>query len=100
NISGGVQAGVYLRLNVRGEISDLELPCQGYRTARGYVGVIINGRQRPSRLLRRSREAAEETRDPEAHAAFVGERIFRSRDNRRQRECAPDQSRFDGASES
>jgi hypothetical protein len=95
-----VQAGVDLRLNVRGEISDLEFTCKGYVTARGYVGVIIDGRQRPSRLLRGGREAAEETGDPETHTAFIGERIFRDRDNRRKRDYAPDQTRFDGAGES
>ena len=95
-----MHVGVDLCLNVEGQIFDLELFGEGYAAARGYVGVIINVRQRPSRLLRGGREAAEETGDPEAHAAFIGERIFRDRDDRCKRDCAPDQTRFDGATES
>src|SRR5262249_55201386 len=36
--------------------------------------MIIDRRQRPPRLLRRRRQTPEETRNPEAHAAFVGPR--------------------------
>ena len=80
-----------------GEISDLKLSCQGYSTARGYVSVIINGCQGPSRLLRSGGEAAKEAGNPETHAAFIGERILWSRDKRRECECTPDQNRLNRA---
>ena len=40
--------------------------------AGGYGGVVVDIRQRPTRLLRRGREASKETGEPEADAAFIG----------------------------
>src|SRR5262249_23491809 len=59
-----------------------------------YRCVVIECGERPARLLRRRGQASEESGDPEAHAAFVGERDFRCPRHRRERKhgsCRPDE---------
>ena len=41
-----------------------------------YGGMVVDIRQRPTRLLRRGRQASKEAGDPEADAAFVGQRTI------------------------
>ena len=53
------------------ESADLELARSGDVGSGRHAGVIIDRRERPSGLLRRCCEAAEESGQPEAHAAFV-----------------------------
>src|SRR5262249_16360419 len=74
------------RVHGRGEIdrnpADVELARSGHIGSGRHTGVIIDRRERPSRLLRRRREAPEKAGKPEAHAAFVGKRSLRKYDAR------------------
>src|SRR5262245_64600670 len=74
----------------------MDLPRESDIGAGPDVRVIEEGRERPSRLLWRCREASKEARDPEADAAFVGDCRLRhdcesereqNRDLRPQRDC-------------
>jgi hypothetical protein len=76
NEQSEVPAGIEVRAQVCGQIQrdfpDLELARERDVAAGGDGRVIIDGRERPSRLLGGCREAPEESGYPEAHAAFVG----------------------------
>ena len=51
--------------------------------------MVVDIRQRPTRLLRRGREASKEAGYPEADAAFVGQRtIGKKNDRERQDACS------------
>ena len=57
--------------------------------AGGYGGMVVDIRQRPTRLLRRGREASKEAGDPEADAAFIGQRTMgKKHDRGRQDDCS------------
>ena len=57
--------------------------------ARGDGGMVVDIRQRPTRLLRRGREASKEAGDPEADAAFIGQRTMgKKHDRGRQDDCS------------
>src|SRR5262249_33193854 len=68
----------------------------GYVGSGRQAGVIIDRRARPSRLLRRRCEAAEEAGDPEAHAAFVCGRDGRQSDHDAEK-CRPEGSHKDAS---
>ena len=84
--------GVDLRLQIQGDISDLEFLGERKGAAAGYIGIVENACHRPTRLLWSGREAAKETGNPETHTAFIGERNLRDRDNRRKGDCTPKQT--------
>src|SRR5260370_11182436 len=50
--------------------------------AGGYGGVVVDIRQRPTRLLRRGREASKEAGDPQADAAFIRQRTLGKKHDR------------------
>src|SRR5262249_56027360 len=52
-------------------------------------GVIVDGGERPSRLLGSRRKAAGKAGKPEAHAAFVGKRSLRNEGARGGEDCDP-----------
>ncbi len=76
NISGAMHAGIQICHQTYGDLANLVILRKGYLAAPGYIGLIIDIRQRPSRLLRSGSKAAEEAGDPETHAAFVGKRTL------------------------
>jgi hypothetical protein len=75
-------AGFQQGLDRLGWSADLELARSGDVGSGRHAGVIIDRRERPSRLLRRRREASEKARQPKAHTAFVGHRGHRHSDHR------------------
>ena len=90
-IAGGVD--VQIQICVDGNVGRNPAEREFTRTrdvgAGGYGGVVVDIRQRPTRLLRRGREASKEAGDPEADAAFIGQRTMRKkRDRGRQDDCS------------
>ena len=73
-VAGGIEVGVEVAGEVRGDVAARDLAREGDVGARRHRGVVVDGGQGEARLLRRRREAAEEARHPEAHAAFVRRR--------------------------
>src|SRR5262249_19802451 len=84
---------VEARVHVRGEIdrnpAGLELAGGGDIGPGRHAGVIVDGGERPSRLLGTRRKAAEKAGKPEAHAAFVGKRSLRNEGARGGEDCDP-----------
>ena len=90
-IAGGVDTQI--QICVHGNVGRNPVEREFTRTrdvcAGRYGGVVVDIRQRPTRLLRRGRQASKETGDPEAHAAFIGQRMMGKKSDRgRQGNCS------------
>ena len=90
-IAGGVD--VQIQICVDGNVGRNPAEREFTRTrdvgAGRYGGMVVDIRQRPTRLLRRGREASKEAGDPEADAAFIGQRTMgKKHDRGRQDDCS------------